>query len=166
MVKTLKIGILIQHDISWAGGNIYIQNLVRVVEASSKQAQPPVELSLIVRADADPKSYRVLQPLVTKICEARCLSFNFFNRLWWKVGRMFPVAKDRRLVQLAKREQLDFLYPISGNEGISWDFDCPWAAWIPDFQHKYLPDFFFSRRTANPRFNFSAHCSLCTRSCF
>ena len=150
MVKPLKIGILIQHDSGWVGGNIYIQNLVRVIAASFLEAQPPVEVYLIARADTDVKAYHNLHPLVTKIYEASCLNFSFFNRLWWKIGRTFPFAKDNRLAQLAKREQIDFLYPMVGNEGISWNFDCPWAAWIPDFQHKYLPDFFFRPQNYNP----------------
>lgn len=142
MVKPLKIGILMQHDSGWVGGNIYIQNLIRVIRASASEARSPVELYLIVKENADPQSYRDLQPLVTKVCAAPFLNFTFLNRLRWKVGRILPFAQDKRLVQLARREQLDFLYPMVGNKGISWDFDCNWAAWIPDFQHKYLPNFF------------------------
>ena len=142
MVKPLKIGILIQHDSGWVGGNIYVQNLVRVIAASPSELRSSVELYLITRSDASAKSYQNLQPLVTKICEASCLNFSFLNRLRWKVGRTVPFAKDKRLARLAQREQLDFLYPMVGDGGISWDFDCSWAAWIPDFQHKYLPAFF------------------------
>lgn len=142
MVKPLKIGILIQHDSGWVGGNIYIQNLVRVIAASSLEARSQVELYLIARSDASAGLHRDLQPLVTKICEVGFLDFNLLNRLRWKIGRTLPFAKDKRLARLVQQEQLDFLYPMAGDGGISWDFDCPWAAWIPDFQHKYLPNFF------------------------
>lgn len=142
MVKPLRIGILIQHDSGWAGGNIYIQNLVRAIAALPLEKRSSIEVYLIAKADAIAKSYQELEPLVTKICQANCLNSTFFNRLWWKIGRTLPFAKDKRLALLAQREQLDFLYPMVGNEGISWDFACNWAAWIPDFQHKYLPNFF------------------------
>jgi len=142
MVKPLRIGILIQHDSGWAGGTIYIQNLVRAIATLPLDARSSIEVYLIAKSEAIAKASDELEPIVTKICEADCLNSSFFNRLWWKIGRTLPFAKDNRLARLAQREQLDFLYPMVGNGGISWDFDCSWAAWIPDFQHKYLPNFF------------------------
>lgn len=145
MVKPLRVGILIQHDSGWAGGTIYIQNLVRAIAALPIVERSPIELYLITKSDIDHKAYQELEPLVTKVCKTNCLNTNFLNRLWWKVGRTIPFAKDARLVQLTQQEQLDFLYPVIGNGGASWGFECSWAAWIPDFQHKYLPNFFSSK---------------------
>ena len=145
MVKPLRIGILMHADSRWMGGIIYIQNLVKVIATLPSDKRSQVELFLIVSSDSDPKFYSDLLPLVTKLCHENWLNLGLLNRLRWKIARIIPLLKDKRISLVTKQEHLDFLYPITGNWGISWHFDCSWAAWIPDFQHKYLPELFLLR---------------------
>ena len=150
MVKPFRLGLLM-HPPQWMGGIIYIQNLVKALSFLAPEKRQEIELCLVVASDIDPELYQNLLPLVEKLCVESCLSINFYNSLKRKIGRYFPLIRnaiDRRLVQVAEREKLDFVYPLNVfNHGVSWDFSCDYAAWIPDFQYKYLPYLF--KRTAN-----------------
>ncbi|MCT7983617.1 glycosyltransferase family 4 protein [Laspinema sp. A4] len=125
-------------DKTWMGGVIYIQNLVKAIASLSL---PDVELYLIIPSNSEPELYADIQDLVNKVCVENSLSLNFRNRLWWMILRKFPFLPDQGLSQIVKRENIDFLYPILGTYGFSCNFACKWAAWIPDLQHKYLPNF-------------------------
>lgn len=150
MVKRFRIGLLM-HSPQWMGGVIYIQNLVKALNFLPPEKRQKIEIFLIVASDIEPELYQDLLPLVENLCVESCLSISFYNSLKRKVGRYFPIVRnlvDRRLVQVAQREKLDFIYPLNVfNYGVSWDFSCDYAAWIPDFQYKYLPYLF--KRTSN-----------------
>jgi glycosyltransferase involved in cell wall biosynthesis len=52
------------------------------------------------------------------------------------------ILRHARIAQLVRRENIDFLYPSARAIG------CRSAAWIADFQHKYLPDFYSEHEIA------------------
>jgi len=125
-------------DKRWMGGVIYIQNLVKAIASLMSS---DIELYLIIPSGLEPDLYNDICPFLHKVCVEPGLSLNWSNRIWWAFLRKFPFIPDGCLSKIVKREKLDFLYPITGIYGFSWKFDCPWAAWIPDFQHKYLTEF-------------------------
>lgn len=143
MVKPLRIGLIMSADKTWMGGVIYIQNLVKAI-ASLRSSD--IQLYLIIPSGLDPDLYNDICPFVHKVCVEPSLSFNWRNRIWWALLRKLPFIPDGCLSKIVKREKLDFLYPITGIYGFSWNFGCIWAAWIPDFQHKYLPEFTQKKR--------------------
>lgn len=144
MVKSLKIGLIMPTDKRWMGGVIYIQNLVKAI-ASLKSSK--IEIYLIIPLGLDKDLYKGILPFVHKLCVEPSLSLNWYNRVWWAFSRKFPFIPNKHLSDIVKRENLDFLYPITGFYGFYWKFDCSWAAWIPDFQHKYLPEFSNRRKS-------------------
>lgn len=144
MKRLPKIGIIMQSDSKWMGGILYTKNLVKALN------QLPIderkfEICLIIASDADPELFKELNTEGQTVRYEECLKRSVFNRFLWKIGKIFPLLKDRRLVKIVRQENLDFLYPLLGDQEFSLDFHCKWAAWIPDFQHKYLPDFFSAK---------------------
>jgi glycosyltransferase involved in cell wall biosynthesis len=144
MVKIPIVGIIMQSDNKWMGGVLYTRNLVKAITKLPIEDKK-FEICLIISSDADPDLFEELKTKVQKIRYVDCLKPSIFNRFLWGMGKFFPLLKDKRLVKIVRHENLDFLYPVLGNQEISWNFHCKWSAWIPDFQHKYLPNFFATR---------------------
>ena len=149
MRASMKIGIIMQTEGGWMGGVIYIQNLIKALATLPSEIRSQVELYLLTSPRVDPKVYEELKPLVEAVIVEDFLGFSLLNRARWKLSRSLPWLTDSRLVNFANKNKLDFIYPIDvGNGSISWDFKCAWAAWIPDFQHKYLPHLFLHKDIA------------------
>jgi len=148
MVKRFRIGLLMHYP-QWMGGIIYIQNLVKALNFLPPEERQTIEIYLLVGSDIKQEFYKDLVPIVDKVCIEDCLTTNLYNRLSRKIGQFFPIVRNvinRSLVQVVNREQLDFVYPVN-IFGISWNFSCDYATWIPDFQYKYFPQFF--KKTSN-----------------
>jgi glycosyltransferase involved in cell wall biosynthesis len=149
MNNPLKIGIILQSNSNWMGGILYTKNLINVIYQKSLKKKN-IEIHLFTSSDSSPIIYEDLKCVTKSITFVDFWRSNFINKLIKKLGKIFPFYKDRRLSIVAARKNLTFLYPILGYNDESWDFDCDWAAWIPDFQHKYLPAL-FSQKEINSR---------------
>jgi glycosyltransferase involved in cell wall biosynthesis len=145
MSDLIRIGIVMQTTGGWMGGIIYIQNLIKALALLPCEQRSHLEVYLLTSPRVDPKVYEELKPLVKAVIIEDFLEYSFLNRVKWKIGRILPWFKDYRLVNLANDKKLDFIYPVLGGSNFSWDFKCGWAAWIPDFQHKYLPHLFSTK---------------------
>jgi glycosyltransferase involved in cell wall biosynthesis len=144
MEKPIRIGIILQSNKNWMGGIIYTKNLVNIISKQPLEGRT-IEIYLIAASDSNQEVHKDLKFQAEDIIFTNSLQTSLLNRALWKFGKLFPLFRDRRLVKIINNENLDFLYPITGNNEISWNFECDWAAWIPDFQHKYMPDFFSSK---------------------
>lgn len=145
MIKTLNIGILMQADDNWMGGIIYIKNLVKSIAELPANKREHIKLYLFIGSNLKKSYYEELENLVEQIYITNCIKPSFLNRLLWKVGQSSTWLKDTRLIKLLESKEIDFVYPVPINWGISWDFNCGWSTWIPDFQHKYLPSYFSTK---------------------
>jgi glycosyltransferase involved in cell wall biosynthesis len=134
----MRIGIVSQPPSGWMGGTIYIQNLIKIIGMFA----PEVETCVIVNSAQNAQLHPDIQPFVKEVIVADCLSDKLRNRIQWRLGREIAFFKDRKFSELVAQKQLDFIYPVSANMGIAWNFKCGWAGWIPDFQHKYLTHLF------------------------
>jgi glycosyltransferase involved in cell wall biosynthesis len=126
------IGLVAIGGAGWMGGANYIRNLA----ASLRAASPNTRVSFVVG-----------EPLVNdwRDCEPRLLiatGEGFFRRL---------VTGARSLGKALRDAGVEFLYPLTYdneyNLGLSWPISAQtgaarWAGWIPDFQHRYLPELF------------------------
>jgi glycosyltransferase involved in cell wall biosynthesis len=122
------------------GGSEYIRNLLRALAAAGAPAP-----TLFCLRDAVP----AWQDAAVKLAPVRpFLELPLVDRLGLN-NRNFAAALDAHPV--------DFLYPITyGNrENIGLTFPLrgalrgvPWAGWIPDFQHRHLPQFFTPAQSA------------------
>lgn len=128
MVK--RIGIPVIGSADWIGGVCYVENLVKAVRMLPREAQP--ELYLLF-ADKDLDAL----PLHTHFLP-------LFDDILYQGTETPKVAArlERPVRAYSSRAQLlqlvDFVYPAPDPllEGL------PAAAWIPDFQHVHLPQFF------------------------
>ena len=141
MKKPIRIGVILQSNKNWMGGVIYTKNLVKTLLKQARD-ESPIEICLITASDPKQSLQNGSELCTGDIILTSSIRTSFFNRLRWKIGKLFPQLRDSRLVKIVNKRRIDFLYPITGDSEISWDFECDWAAWIPDFQHKYLPQFF------------------------
>jgi len=149
MRNSIRIGIILQTESGWMGGVIYIQNLIKALAELPPETRSQIELYLLTSPRVDPNVYEEFKPLVNAVIVENFLGFSFLNRARWKLSRSLHWLKDSRLVSLANKKKLDFIYPIEGTASISWDFKCAWAGWVPDFQYKYLPHLFSPKNLAD-----------------
>ncbi len=142
-MKKTKIGLLMQGNSDWIGGIIYIQNLVKALSLLPAKKREKFSLHLLISPRLEPKFYENIKSLVE---ETHIIEESLLYRLRRKLGSIFiPWFKDKKLAKLLQTKEIDFFYPIIRNLLVSWDFPCDWSAWIPDFQHQHLPNFFSSK---------------------
>jgi glycosyltransferase involved in cell wall biosynthesis len=126
----------------WMGGAEYIRNLARAV----RSADPAVELRVICRSD-DAAAWKEVAPVSTVPSWP----------MRWPVTRRSGLG-TRFFAKVLRREQIDFVYPLTYDNEYSFGIRLPvgsafrgvdWAGWIPDFQHRYLPELFTSADIAH-----------------
>jgi len=129
----LTIGIELINDKTWMGGTIYLSNLAHCIYRLPPQERPRLRLL------GNPDVVRVLQQAITSPSRS--------------VMQGNPSSSLKALHKLPFKERtLNFLYRLSGR--LKGDVDVlypgfgltiPGATiirWIPDFQHRYLPELF------------------------
>jgi glycosyltransferase involved in cell wall biosynthesis len=134
------IGLIAQGGAGWMGGSEYIRNLLRALAAAGAP-----EPTLFCLRDAAP----AWQDVAAKIAPVRSLiDLPLVDRLG---------LNNRHFAAALAAHPVDFLYPITyGNrENIGLTFPLRrtlrgvrWAGWIPDFQHRHLPQFFTPAQSA------------------
>jgi glycosyltransferase involved in cell wall biosynthesis len=130
---------------SWMGGVIYIQNLIKAISTLPIEERTKLKIFLIVTPETPEHFYHDLISLFDGYFKADFLSKNILNRIRRGGAKLFPglqkkMVSNSQISYIGKT--IDFFYPVVSNREIVWDYPSNWAAWIPDFQHKYLPDFF------------------------
>jgi hypothetical protein len=141
MTNTLKIAILMQGGRGWLGGTEYIKNLILALGSLPEDVRSTFEIHLISDQPLDNELEQQLTPYVQRFYskDIDLPALNFLNRSRWRLERQFLKKSDPRLEELIAKQGFDFIYPYAGRSR-SGSFRA--AAWIPDFQHKYLPQFF------------------------
>jgi len=130
MITKIRVGIPILGSQNWFAGVSFVETLVKAVVNLSKDERP--QLFLVV-SDGTLPDFHLHQPFAT-----------LFDGIIF-VGQHFTAAKsvtDLPILHCISYEELftkiDFLFPVNSKV---WPDRCA-ASWIPDFQHRYLPDFF------------------------
>jgi glycosyltransferase involved in cell wall biosynthesis len=141
MKSKLKIAILMQGGRGWLGGTEYIKNLILALGSLPDEVRSTFEVHLISDQPLETELRDQLDPYVQKFYskDIDLPAPNFLNSSRWRLERRFLKKTDPRLEELIVQESFDFIYPYSRRSKLS-SFRA--AAWIPDFQHKYLPQFF------------------------
>ncbi len=138
--KTTKptIGILMELNEKWMGGVNYIINLIKVLSFAPVEQLP--RIVLLAREDV-PDYFRILveksvflEIHYLKRCNppAELKGEELYSTIWRH--------RSSQVKQAIEKLSIDFLFPVIDPR----DLDMPTAiiGWIPDFQHKYMPDFF------------------------
>ena len=132
----MHIGLIAQGGAGWAGGSEYVRNLVRAIRATGEE----VRISLF---GGEPQ--RAEWEKHAELFDSMSFVPVRKKRGWLDRFR----ASNRDFVSAVARSEVEFLYPFTYdneyNVGVSLplgELPCRWAAWIPDFQHRHLPQLF------------------------
>ncbi|HYR58030.1 MAG TPA: glycosyltransferase family 1 protein [Chthoniobacteraceae bacterium] len=141
MNESLHIGLIVQGGAGWMGGSEYIKNLAHALAAVGREQPDRFRLSLIT---GHPLDHRVRREIgIEKLIELPSRRRGTLARLLRAGNRAFAAA--------VREARIDFLYPLTydneHNIGVSLPLAASlkktrWAGWIPDFQHRQLPDLF------------------------
>ncbi|MDP4201577.1 MAG: glycosyltransferase family 1 protein [Bacteroidota bacterium] len=128
-----KIGILFYYGKNWMGGVIYIINLIKSIN-KLPDAQKPI-IILFYNDSSKPFINEINYPYLTMIYRVKVNEYTNY---------LFSVIKGKNCFEdgLIDQYQLDGLFPLN-------DFPCKLgknnskvAAWYPDLQHKFYPQYF------------------------
>ena len=139
MSKPFRIGLVMQGGSHWMGGVEYIKNIVFALSTLPQEVKDKFEIYLICDPDLDRVLYESVLQHTSNVFYLE--SNNLLTKVKSKIQRIISRENYPRLVSFLKQHlhvEIDFLYPY-----FSLNYNpCSSSEWIPDFQHKYLPDYF------------------------
>lgn len=127
MGNKLRIGLIIQGSRQWTGGIEYTRNLIAAINSLPSAERTNVHLTLFIRGDVEEKFYSDLVGSVDDLVDCRQQRLKFFTTI--------------------KKQNIDFLYPYARRHNFFPNYAA--AGWIPDFQHRYLPQYFAQAELAH-----------------
>ncbi|MCG9891874.1 MAG: glycosyltransferase family 4 protein [Thermosynechococcaceae cyanobacterium MS004] len=144
MSKPIHIGLIMQGGRGWLGGVEYIKNIILALASLPEESRKKFRLSLIVNGDLEPELLDDVKPHLSQIyrIDDYLAPKNLRNRIYWKINRILFNAENPRFVKFLRQQNFDFIFPYWSKTSRGSNFAA--AAWIYDFQHKYLPEFFSS----------------------
>jgi len=129
----IRVGFFINFsEKTWMGGLNYYENLLNALYSRKERSVEPV---IFTGLKADPGAFRGFPPV--EIVRTRLLDASrMLTVLRNGYKRIF--TQDLFLKRLLLRHNISLCHSVSacGNAGV------PALGWIPDFQHRKLPDFF------------------------
>jgi glycosyltransferase involved in cell wall biosynthesis len=140
MNNKFKMALLMQGGRGWLGGSEYIKNLILALGSLPEEVRSTFEIHLISGEPLNPELQTQLADHVTSFYHDQqgLAPKTFPNRSrWYLTRKLFKIA-DPRFDDFIKQQKFDFIYPLATKQSHHYRS----AAWIPDFQHKYLPQFF------------------------
>lgn len=145
LAKPLTIGLLAQGGRNWVGGAELTKNLVVAASNYCRSENIPIRLQIIGNRDEIRGVTHGLDDIhdLTWVERKPRRKLALVGRV---IRRIFPLYGDRDLWKIVKRHKTDFLYPYQRS---MVGTQCRTAAWICDFQHKHLPEFFSSDELKN-----------------
>lgn len=137
MAKPLTIGLFAQGGKEWVGGAELTKNLIVATLRFCKLEGLPVAFKLIgERSSMDSITSGFDDGESIEWIESPQTNWTIATKVRRRLG--FDPSKDA-VLKMVRRHKIDFLYPTNFNFERN---DCSTAAWIFDFQHKYMPELF------------------------
>lgn len=141
MTKPLRIALVMHGGTGWLGGQEYIRNIILALANLPQELRDSFELFLLATNSTDRNFIESVKPFLKKVY---LLEEPDQNSLWYRIKcNAVRIVYKRNICMydaIARKNKFDFVYPcISPNEGFSL---AKVGAWIYDFQHKYLPEYF------------------------
>jgi glycosyltransferase involved in cell wall biosynthesis len=142
MTKPLRIALIMQGRRGWIGGIEYTKNIILALGSLPPNIRATFELCLICSKSIDKNLLNQIESHLNRIYyeEIDLENFSLRNRISLKIIKILSKQENPRFEFFLRREKFDFVYPYLSETKISKAYRS--AAWIPDFQHKYLPQFF------------------------
>ena len=138
-IGSSPVALLAQGGPDWIAGRIYICNLVRAVNLLPNEERIPFRLVL-------PHTSRPVDliDMGTSPLAARYFAFRAADSAATKLRSAARSLRHRRwprsLEEVVVRTKAELVFPCMASPGR--EFPVPWIGWIPDLQHKRLPQFF------------------------
>ncbi len=138
----MKLGLHTMYSDQWIAGLLYLENIIQNLRTLPESLQPQIELFL-------PRHIRTSHVMALKNCVQ---AINFFDHP--ECGRSKTLSFPQRFLRnfdrvigerlsfesTLKKRRIDIIYPVQ--EVPSAPLSIPWIGWIPDFQHRRLPEYF------------------------
>ena len=144
----MKIGILSFSFKNWIAGSLYNQAAIRAISHLPQSIRPEIHL-IMPRHDDHRHIYEDFKDEID--------SFVFYDHHTQNKSEKSAVRKILRLLRIrgrsttllqsAQAEGIDVIFPVTHSLGK--DSPVNWIGWIPDFQHRHLPDFFCEKDRSN-----------------
>ncbi len=132
----MHIGLIAQGGAGWAGGSEYVRNLARAIRATGEPARITLFCGEPQRTEWERHEELFDSLIFVPVRKSRGLLARFRVR-------------NKDFKRAVARSGVEFLYPFTYdneyNIGVTLpvgELPCRWAAWIPDFQHRHLPQLF------------------------
>lgn len=139
--KPLHIGLIMQGGAGWMGGAEYIKNLAHALASVKRAGDDSFRVSILATG-LDEEWKQTLSSLA-ELIPLPSRKRGFIHGLLRTNARAF--------FSQVKNAGLDFLYPLTYDNEHNLGVKLPignalsparWAGWIPDFQHRQLPQLF------------------------
>jgi glycosyltransferase involved in cell wall biosynthesis len=143
MTKPLRIALIMQGGRGWMGGMEYIRNIILALSSLPRDMRNTFEIFLLASRSTDPDFMASVKPYLKKVYVVdELVPPTVLNRLKWLVMSQVFRVPDNRYGSIIEKNKFDFIYPCT-NPYDGYPVR-KLVAWIPDFQHKYLTEFFTS----------------------
>lgn len=137
MNKPLRIALVMQGGREWIGGMEYIRNIILALASLPKEVRDTFEVSLLATTATEQGFIESVRPHLKDVYMLDSVPHSMIDRLMDVFSRRVLRREVYQYDAILRKGNFDFVYPYVN--GINPDKA---AAWIYDFQHKYLPDFF------------------------
>jgi glycosyltransferase involved in cell wall biosynthesis len=154
----IRIGFVLNfRNNDWLGGINYYRNLIGAICENPETNLEPV---IFTGYDSDKK----ILECFPEVSIVKSHIFDLYHASA-RVRHLLRMVLHRDIVleYFLKKNGISLL-SHSGSLGMKSHF--PTTGWIPDFQHKYLPDFFSQNELSDRDKDFQTTCSECTRVIF
>lgn len=148
MNKLLRIALMMQGGREWLGGTEYIKNIILALGNLPSDVRSTFEIYLVSDSQLDDGLQKQLESYLSNIFynQLHCEPLTLTKRICRKISQpLFKQSNNPKLEAFFKKEKIDFVYPYFTQNNLYNSYKA--AAWIFDFQHKYLPQFFSEKET-------------------
>jgi glycosyltransferase involved in cell wall biosynthesis len=145
MTKVWRIGLVMEGSSNWIGGVEYIKNLVFAIQTLPIEVKSLVEIVLICDKSLPSDLYDSIRPYLKEVFYTKAQNTSTISKIVWRLSRILFNLKEynpsiSRFLSVNSDHEINFLYPcFTTSKKIN---ALASAAWISDFQHKYLPQLF------------------------
>lgn len=146
MTRPLHIGLIMTYGREWIGGVEYIKNIILALGSLPAEVRSAFEISLICGPSVEPVCYAEVLPYLKNVyhkdlnllLDGATHGASLRGRFQSFAAACLRKTKDNPFDRFVGEANIDFVYPYMGRK------DAPYgsAAWIYDFQHKYLSHLF------------------------
>ncbi len=142
-----RIGLLFQFNKNWTGGHYYLLNIIRALGRLPMESKPHIVLfsQKGKRPDLEDVTYDFISDRRIK------KPFNLLERVLRKVGVL-----SKAYVPYYSKNTVSYIYPYNGDYNFPSLRKIKPVYWLPDFQHKYLTQFFSSEEIQGRDVQFKA----------